>query len=50
MYNNNFYNNPVFSDNINSLYNDLLFSGYHYILFQTLKNLNINTNMIFVKL
>lgn len=49
MYNNNFYNNPVFSDNINSLYNDLLFSGYHYILFQTLKNLNINTNMIFCK-
>lgn len=33
----------------NNLYNDLLFSGYHFILYQTLKNLNINANLILGK-
>ena len=32
------------------LYNDLSFSGYHYIMYQTLKNHDINTNLILGKI
>ena len=37
-------------ENFKNLYNDLSFIGYHFILYQTFKNLNINANLILGKL
>lgn len=36
-------------ENFKNLYNDLYFIGYHFILYQTLKNLNINSKLILGK-
>lgn len=38
--------NNDFENKDYNLYNDLFFSGYHFILYQTLRNLNINANLI----
>ena len=37
-------------ENFKNLFNDLSYIGYHFILYQTLKNLNINVNLILGKL
>ena len=37
-------------ENFKNLYNDLSFLGYHFILYQTLKNLNINSKLILGKM
>lgn len=37
-------------ENFKNLYNDLSFIGYHFILYQTFRNLNINANLILGKL